>query len=232
VTKRAQVIVDDYLRRIVSGEMAEGQPLPTEAAMIERYEVSRTAVREAIQTLVAKGFVQVRQGSGSSVAPRLRWNVLDSDYLQITGFGQALFVNLLETRDILEPAIAALAAERATSDQVDGLRSLTAELDDAGPADADVHADLDIAFHQLLAQCTGNPVLISLHGSISYLSRAQRQVLAARPGAVQRAVFWHEHVVEAVCSGDSAASRDAMRMHLRQVHAELDATLLESGVSA
>ncbi|MDT4939470.1 MAG: GntR family transcriptional regulator, transcriptional repressor for pyruvate dehydrogenase complex [Pseudonocardiales bacterium] len=230
MAKRSQVIVDDYLRRIVSGEMAEGQLLPTETALIEQYEVSRTAVREAIQTLATKGFVLIRQGSGSTVAPRLRWNVLDSDYLKITGFGEALFANLLETRDILEPAIAGLAAERTTPEQLERLRQLVTDLAEAGHKDATVHADLDIAFHHLLAECTGNPVLISLHGSISHLSRAQRQIMVARKGAVERAIFWHQHIVEAIATGDAAAGRDAMRMHLRQVHTDLDATLLETAL--
>jgi DNA-binding FadR family transcriptional regulator len=231
VAKRSQVIVDDYLRRIVSGELAEGQLLPTETALIEQYEVSRTAVREAIQTLATKGFVQIRQGSGSTVAPRLRWNVLDADYLEITGFGHAMLANLLETRDILEPAIAGLAAERATPEQLDELRALVAQLAEAGGKDVERNAQLDIAFHHKLAECTGNPILISLHGSISHLSRVQRQVLVSHQGAVERAVFWHQHIVEAIATGDAAAGRDAMRMHLRQVHTDLDATLLESALS-
>jgi DNA-binding FadR family transcriptional regulator len=222
------VIVDDYLRRIVSGEMSEGQLLPTETALIDQYEVSRTAVREAIQTLATKGFVSIRQGSGSTVAPRMRWNVLDAEYLKITGMGEAQFGNLLETRDIIEPAIAGLAAERATPEQLERLRSLVTELAEAGPKNAERHAELDIAFHHLLAECTGNPVLISLHSSISQLSLAQRQVMVGTPGAVERAVFWHQHIVEAIATGDAAAGRDAMRMHLRQVHTDLDASLLES----
>ena len=240
MAKRAQVIVDDYMRRIASGEILEGQLLPTETALIEQYHVSRTAVREAIQALATKGFVQIRQGSGSTVAPRLRWNVLDADYLQITGFGKALFGNLLETRDIFEPAIAGLAAERATPEQIAGLHRLVDQLEAASESgakgakssakDSKQHAALDIDFHHALAEATANPVLISLHGSISHLSRAQRQMMAERDGANDRAIFWHKHIVEAVAAGDAAAARDAMRMHLRQVHADLDASMLESSL--
>jgi DNA-binding FadR family transcriptional regulator len=232
VPKRSQAIVDDYLRRIVSGEVAEGELLPTETALIEHYQVSRTAVREAIQALSSKGFVQIRQGSGSTVAPRARWNVLDPEYLSITGFGQALFANLLETRDIVEPAIAGLAAQRATPQQIEELRQLVVDLKEAGHKDASVHADLDIAFHHKLAECTANPVLISLHGSISHLSRAQRQIMVAREGAVERAIFWHQHIVDAVAAQDVVAGQDAMRMHLRQVHTDLDASLLEDPMAS
>jgi DNA-binding FadR family transcriptional regulator len=228
VAKRSQVIVDDYLRQIVSGELSQGQLLPTETAMIETYGVSRTAVREAVQTLATKGFVSIRQGSGSTVAPRTRWNVLDTDYLAITGMAEALFENLLETRDILEPSIAALAARRAKPEQVDKLRQLTDELGDMRERDAAGHADVDIAFHHLLAEATGNPVLISLHGSISHLSRAQRQMMVGADGAVARAVFWHQHIIEAIAAGDADAAQDAMRMHLRQVHTDLEDSMLDT----
>lgn len=227
VPKRSQAIVDDYLRRIASGDVAEGQLLPTETALIDQYGVSRTAVREAVQVLATKGFVSIRQGSGSTVAPRSRWNVLDAEYLAITGAGHALFENLLEARDIFEPAISGLAAQRAKPEQIDRLRELVEELAHAGNRDSEVHADLDIAFHHALAECTGNPVLMSLHGSISHLAKAQRQIMAAREGSVERAVFWHQHIVDAIAAGDSVAAQDAMRMHLRQVHVDLEAALAD-----
>jgi DNA-binding FadR family transcriptional regulator len=230
VPKRSQVIVDDYLRQIVSGDVKEGQLLPTETALIEHYGVSRTAVREAIQTLATKGFVQIRQGSGSTVSPRTRWNVLDPDYLEITGFGRAVFGQLLEARDIIEPAIAGLAAQRATPEQVERLRALVADLAAVGSKDPAAHADLDISFHHLLAESSTNPVLISLHSSISHLSHAQRHVMVNREGAVERSIFWHQHIVDAVASHDAVAAQDAMRMHLRQVHTDLDA--LESSEPA
>jgi DNA-binding FadR family transcriptional regulator len=179
-------------------------------------------VREAVQTLAAKGFVIVRQGSGTTVAPRSNWNVLDPDYLKITGFGESLFENLLETREILEPAIAGLAAQRATEAQVIRLRELVDELAAVGEKSPTEHANLDIAFHGLLAQCTNNPILQSLHLSITHLGRAQRELMARHQGGVDRAVFWHRHIVDAVASRDTAGSQDAMRMHMRQVHSELE----------
>ncbi|HEY2165656.1 MAG TPA: FCD domain-containing protein [Jatrophihabitantaceae bacterium] len=224
MAKRSQVIVDDYLTKIVSGELSEGQVLPTETALIQRYGVSRTAVREAIQALASKGFVSIRQGSGSTVSPRSSWHVLDPEYLELTGGGTAIVQNLVETRDVLEPAIAGLAAARATPDQIAELRRVGARLAEAvsaGPSQAD-WTELDLAFHHALAECSGNPVLVSIHGSLSQLGRAHGAEArpAHQPGALQRAMFWHEHIVEAVAAGDTAAAQDAMRMHLRQAHAE------------
>jgi DNA-binding FadR family transcriptional regulator len=219
VAKRSQVIVDEYLRQIVSGEIVEGELLPTETVLVDRYAVSRTAVREAIQTLATKGFVQVRQGSGSTVAPRSSWNVLDQDYLQITGFGTAMFANLLEVREVVEPAIAGFAAARAKPADVAALRRLVAELAATHRRDPAAQESLDEAFHHKLAECTDNPVLLSLHGSIWHLTRMHGQPLS--PDSVHRVVFWHEQIIDAVAAGDADAAGDAMRLHLRQLRADL-----------
>jgi DNA-binding FadR family transcriptional regulator len=228
VAKRSQVIVDDYLRQIVSGEIVEGQLLPTESVLIDRYQVSRTAVREAIQTLATKGFVQIRQGSGSTVAPRSSWNVLDQDYLQITGFGAAMLENLLEARDVVEPAIAGIAAVRAKPDDVLALRRLVAELAATSRRDLAAQEDLEAAFHHRLAECSDNPVLISLHGSIWHLARLQRRPLPS--DAIHRVVFWHEQIVDALAAADAGAAADAMRLHLRQVR--IDAETVQAAEAA
>ena len=227
MAKRSKAIVDDYLRLIVSGGVAVGQLLPTETTLAVEYHVSRTAVREAVQALAAKGFVLVRQGSGTTVAPRSSWNVLDPDYLAVTGSGTAMLDDLLETRDMVEPAIAGLAAQRAKPAEIVELRQLVAEFADSLGGDPTVNAGFDMAFHHKLAECTGNPVLISIHASISHLSRAQRRAMVRIDGAVERTLFWHEHIVDAIAAGDVSAAQDAMRMHLRQVHADLSAAISE-----
>lgn len=232
MAKRSQIIVDDYLRRIVSGDMAEGELLPTETALIEVYGISRTAVREAIQTLATKGFVLIKQGSGTTVAPKANWNVLDPSYLKLTGFGDAVSQNLLEVQDIFEPAAAGLAAQRASAEEVAALRGLMAELAAAGHRNPARYADLDFAFHHKIAECAQNPVLVSLHGSIMHIGRAQRQTMAASAEAVERAVFWHTHIIDAIEGGDALAAQDAMRMHLRQVHTDLDSLVEPSAPSA
>jgi DNA-binding FadR family transcriptional regulator len=220
--KRAQAIVRDYLRQIVEGTLNAGDALPTESALVASYGSSRTVVREAIQTLVAKGLVLVKQGSGASVAPRANWNVLDPEYLKMTGLDAALLDDLLESRDIIEPAVAALAATRATDVQIEVLRQFVADMRAAATTDPQGHAELDLGFHTLLAECTNNVVLVSIHASITHLGRAQREMMARREGGIERAVFWHQHIVDAIQRRDPEASRDAMRMHLRQVHGELD----------
>lgn len=220
--KRSFAIVDDMMRKIASGELQPGDQLPIEPDFGARYQVSRAGVREAMQVLSAKGFVTIRQGSGTSVAGRESWNVLDAQYLEITGSGPALFGNLLETRDFLEPAVAGLAAERASADQINRLRELADELGAVGNVSPTRHAEVDIAFHATLAEATGNAVLVAMHNSLIQLGREQRVSAAAHQGGVERAVFWHKHIVDAVARRDPEAARDAMRMHIRQVRSEFE----------
>jgi DNA-binding FadR family transcriptional regulator len=223
--KRSFVIIDDVLRRIHGGDLVEGDLLPTEPILCEQYGVGRSAVREAMHTLVAKGFVEVRHGSRSTVAPRHKWSLIDPHYLAISGQSAGLYDNLLDAREIIEPAIAGRAAARATAADVQRLKDLVEQLGSDNATDPEEHAEIDIAFHAHLAQCTANPVLTAMHSSIVALGRAQRELMAHEASSVEHAVFWHGHIVEAIAAADSTAAEDAMRMHLRQVRADLKRTI-------
>ncbi|WP_166354476.1 FadR/GntR family transcriptional regulator [Phytoactinopolyspora limicola] len=220
--KRSQAIVGEFMRLIASGELGEGAALPTEPELCERFGVGRGTAREAIQALAAKGLVTVRHGSGTVVAPRYLHHQLDPDYLRVKGHGDDLAEFVVEAREGLEPMIAPLAAQRATDDDLNHLRELVEELANVGEADPEVHARVDIAFHAALAAASGNPVLTAMHDLITQLGLRYRQFSVQVPGAVERAVMWHRHILEAIEARDPGAAADAMRMHLRQVRSELE----------
>lgn len=220
--KRSHVIVDEFLRLIATGDLSEGAMLPTEPELCARFDVGRSTAREAIQTLAAKGVVTVKHGSGTVVAPRWQHHQLDPDYLAIMGHGDALPDLVIEAREILEPMIAPLAAQRATADDLARLNELVEELAAVGEADPDVHARVDIAFHQTLAAASGNPVLSAMHDLITQLGLELRKASVQVPGAVDRAVTWHRHIFEAMEARDPSAVADAMRMHLRQARSEIE----------
>ncbi|AEV85084.1 Fatty acid metabolism regulator protein [Actinoplanes sp. SE50] len=223
----ADIVVDDHLQRIAAGDLRPGDKLPTEIEMCDAYGMSRSAIREAVHKLAGKGFVSVRQGSGSTIAPREQWNELDPDYLRCgvdtDMFHELVVTHLIEARESLEPVIAGLAAQRATEEERRTLRALLAEQQRFGDREPEAQAEADIRFHSALAYATHNPLLIAMHTSLVTLGRRSRTLATQVPGGVDRAIMWHTHLLEAVESRDSMAATDAMRMHLRQVRGELQA---------
>lgn len=215
----SNAIVLDYLRKIGAGELQPGEPLPPEAAFCEAYGVGRSVVREALQSLDAKGFINVRQGSVTVVAPRYRWHVLDEDFLTVNS-GAEFYEMLQEAREALEPNLAAMAALRATPETLSELTELNRKLGQTG-VPPERHAEFDVAFHDLLARTSQNPILISWHSSVTGLGHRTRSASAAVPGAVKRAVGWHAQIIEAIRSADPQAASAAMLLHLRQVRSEL-----------
>lgn len=215
----SNAIVSDYLRMIGDGEIEPGSPLPPESVLCETYGVGRSVVREALQALDAKGFIVVRQGSVATVAPRYLWHVLDKDFLDATN-PQEYFWMLQEARELLEPRLASIAATRASEEAIDEMAELNRRL--AAVTDSPTeHADLDIAFHDAVARATDNAILVSMHSSITGLGQRTRSASAAVPGAIERAIMWHDQIVDALRARDSVGASSAMHLHLRQVRGEL-----------
>ena len=107
-------IAHEIGQRILRGDFPPGAVLPNESAFSVELKVSRTALREAIKVLAAKGLVDSRPKIGTRVRPRNQWNMLDPDVLAWSfsvGDTERHAINLTEMRRILEPAAAALAAE-------------------------------------------------------------------------------------------------------------------------
>lgn len=219
--RRSDEIVADFLSKIGSGELLEGQSVPPESALCASYGVSRSVVREALRAVSAKGFLTISQGAVTQIAPKSRWNVLETDFLRVTG-GEEFFAQLQEARDVLEPGIAGLAAERIELKEIEDMRQIQDELIAKGDSSAEIHAELDIEFHRAIASAAKNPVLMSLHDSISSLGLRQRQAAVAVEGAVGRAIFWHEQILKAIEAGDPAGAEAAMGLHMRQVRDEIE----------
>lgn len=218
-TRLSTAIVRDHLRRIGSGEMPEGSLLPPESVICEEYSVGRSVVRDALQALHAKGFIVVRQGSVASVAPRYRWNVLDSDFLSVNS-GSEFYSQLQAAREAIEPQVAALAAQNATDEtieQLDALNKLLAEQKKS----PEQHSRIDIEFHETLAFASGNSILASFHSSLTSLGQRTRSASATIPGAIDRALVWHLQILDAVRERDPVAAAAAMQLHLRQVRGEI-----------
>ena len=198
---------------ILSGQYAPGDTLSGEVAFSEALDVSRSAYREAMQVLVAKGLVESRPKAGTRVLPRERWNLLDPDVLAWAFAGEPdiqLVRSLFELRAIIEPAAARLAAERRDradlkkmKEALAGMRRHTLATDQGRAADRD--------FHDAILHATRNDALVTLSASIgaavSWTTKFKQRARALPRNPIPD----HVQVFDAIAAGDGQSASDAMR---------------------
>lgn len=206
-------IAHDIGVRIVSGEYPPGHILEGEIAASESLQVSRTAYREAVRILAAKGLVEARPKTGTRVSERGKWNLLDPDILSWifeTEPDAELVASLFELRGIVEPRASALAATRRTAEQVDRMaRALEAMEVNKLTSEAGRTADQE--FHAALLDASGNPFLISLSSGIA-AAVAWTTIYKARLKRLARdPIPDHRDVYEAIAAGDPFAAHAAMK---------------------
>ncbi|MDF0542895.1 FadR/GntR family transcriptional regulator [Sphingobium sp. H39-3-25] len=199
---------------ILSGQYAPGDILSGEVAFAEELEVSRSAYREAVQVLTAKGLVESRPKAGTRILPRSRWNLLDPDVLAwaFAGEPDIEFVrNLFELRAIVEPAAARLAAERRDRNDINIMKeALSAMRRHTLATEAGRAADRD--FHNAILQATRNDALRVLTASIGAAVNWTTQYKQRSRALPRNPIPDHVRVFEAIAAGDGEAASDAMRV--------------------
>ncbi len=199
---------------IVSGEYRPGDTLSGEVAFSEALDVSRSAYREAVQVLSAKGLVESRPKTGTRVLPRSRWNLLDPDVLAwaFSGEPDIHFVrSLFELRSIVEPAAARLAAERRDKADLKEMRdALAAMRRHTLATEAGRTADRD--FHNAVLAATRNDALVVLTASIGAAVAWTTQFKQRSRALPRNPVPDHVKVYDAIAAGDVEAAGEAMRL--------------------
>ncbi len=202
---------------ILRGVHPCGETLPNEIESSSTLDISRSAYREAIRILAAKGMVESRPKTGTRVTERARWNLLDPDVLRWmfeAEPSEAFILGLFELRLITEPAAAALAAQRRSDAHLvamdEALKIMAAE---TLATEAGRQADLD--FHDALMRATGNEALASLSSSIgaavAWSTRYKQRVKALERDPVPD----HRAVYEAIARGDTSDAHWCMESLVR-----------------
>lgn len=199
---------------ILSGKYGPGDVLPGEVAFAEELQVSRSAYREAIQVLTAKGLVASRPKTGTRVLPRDRWNLLDPDVLgwAFVAEPDIDFVHdLFELRAIVEPAAARLAALRRDKQDLKLMKEALAAMrrhtlaTEAGRA-----ADRD--FHTAILHATRNDALLVLSASIGAAVNWTTQFKQRARTLPRNPIPDHARVYDAIAAGDAGAAAEAMNV--------------------
>ena len=205
-------IARDIGVRIVSGKLAPGRVLDGEIEASERLQVSRTAYREAVRILAAKGLIESRPKLGTRVSAARNWHLLDPDVISWIFTGtpdERLLRALFELRTIVEPAAAALAAERRSAEQLQALRGALEEMATSTLA-AEQGREADRDFHSTLLEASGNPFLASLESGVAAAVNWTTVFKQRKRPLPRDPLPDHQRVYEAVAAGDMAAARTAM----------------------
>lgn len=214
---RINTVLTTLGREIAQGIIPVGAVLPPEYDLESRLGVGRGVVREAIKTLSGKGLVSVRPRHGTRVLPRRDWSLLDRDVLNwLVGQenpDRELLLAVQEVRSIIEPAAAALAAARATKEDLLRINAALAAMD-ASDSQATATA-ADKAFHLAILDATHNPVLQAFRGAIDTILSAVFVV------AVDSVDGWfdgnlpnHATIARAIEERDATKARKAMELVL------------------
>lgn len=202
---------------LINGEgLGVGDRLPSEAALAQRFCMSRTVVREALVRLAADGITEARRGAGSFVKRRPSDQL--AAHVPLTELATTL--GSYEVRFVLEAEAARLAASRRSAEQMEqieaGLERLRVALLSSAPA----HAE-DMALHRAIAEATANPAFANALGAlfpeVDRIMRAGVDISRSRPPDVIGAMMTeHERIVDAIRVQDADGAALAMRWHLAE----------------
>nr|WP_315428943.1 FadR/GntR family transcriptional regulator [uncultured Albidiferax sp.] len=200
---------------VLGGTYPAGELLPNEEELCRTLDVSRTALREAIKVLAAKGLLESRPRVGTWVRPESSWNMLDPDVLSwrcATGPDAQFLRHLTEMREIIEPAAAALAARSRSPAQLANLEAAFAAMENA--ADVNQWVEADLAFHSAVLQATNNPLLVPLAAIIGSALESLLGISARKAGGFNDALPDHRKVLDAIRMGDAQRALHRMAVML------------------
>jgi GntR family transcriptional regulator, transcriptional repressor for pyruvate dehydrogenase complex len=208
-------IASRLIALITEQQLKAGDRLPPERELAATMGVSRSSLREALRALAMLGVAEMRQGDGTYLT------ALDPDAL-MRPFGLVLALNdgqlqeLFEARRVIEPALAALAAERIDEATLEELRRCGRD-SAAAVDDEDAFMRTDLELHGLIARAASNSILWHVIGSISGSGVASRRRTNPLPGLREQSVEDHRAIVAAIEARDPEAAAAAMLHHLENV---------------
>lgn len=212
-------IVNQLLELFAAGQAPE-QQLPTEQVLCERLGVSRASLREALFALTHLGILKARgkEKYGSVVGARVQLATRSQSY------HQELIVHPLEVRRLLEPEIAALAAERG-DDEALAMVDRCLDVMKNAPRSSRSIVESDSAFHAAIARACRNPTMVHLVAALADSVAVSREVSFQPELAIRIALDGHQKILDALHARDPQRARASMREHLNDVETLVRASL-------
>lgn len=214
---------DSIVNIIVNGEFSKGDQLPNEFQLAQQLNVGRGTVREAMKILVSRNVVEIRRGTGTFVADK-PGVVEDPLGLTFINDKDKLAYDLCELRLILEPAIAAMAAERATDSDIRKIEE-ACEAVEKKITEGEVYIMEDVAFHECIAKSSKNVVVPNVIPVIQ--SSVELFILYTDAKLTAQTIHTHHEVMQAIKDRNPEKARQAMVEHLIYNKAYIEKTTKE-----
>ncbi|MGI9101730.1 MAG: FadR/GntR family transcriptional regulator [Terriglobales bacterium] len=203
-------------QRIVQ-EMQPGDVLPAERELAQQFGVSRSSIRDAIRSLETMGLLEPRQGMGT-VVKEVSADSLVGTLTSVLLQKRKVVHELLDVRQILEPALTARAAEHITSEQLKVLEELL-ERQGEKIRGGELAMEEDSEFHSLIAAAARNTVILQVLDVLMGVLRETRERSLQSKGRLQKSFAGHRRILAALKRHDARAAEAAMRRHLQEIEA-------------
>jgi len=210
---RSTTVISHIEKDVLAGNLVPGERLPSEEQLCERFQASRTVIREAIQQLKGRGILRTTKGSGSYIAePCL--TTLGSAVAAYSALAlEADFLELMDFRILIETECARLAARNARPPILRDLEETLSEMTEAC-GDKDAFGELDIKFHLVIARASQNRMYAALLAALEARCIAYAQGNRGNDAWYTQVLRTHQEILHAISDGAPDRAAAAMQSHL------------------
>ncbi|HZY17928.1 MAG TPA: FadR/GntR family transcriptional regulator [Ramlibacter sp.] len=219
--------VDHLGEAIVAGRYPAGASVPPEPLLCEELGVSRTVVREAVKSLVAKGLVTTGPKVGTRVLPADQWNWFDPDVVvwqSRAGLTREFLQDLQELRRVVEPAAVRMAAERGTAEDIAAIEAAYQGMRLAVEEGGD-YVRHDLRFHQGLLKACHNRMIVQMSKALAALLRTSFEISTTRQDGPRLSLPLHRAVLDAVIARDAHKAEQAILVLIDGARADIEEVL-------
>ncbi len=227
-----EIVIEEIQKRIINGTLNKGDKLPTERALAEQLNVSRTSIREAMRALEVLGIIQVKQGGGNFIKDRFD-DALVEPLSMMFMLNESHPREIVDLRKIIEVESAYRAAERINDDEIEELRGVVDQLRiQTKLKNESMSVRYDKAFHYSICRIADNylfsNILNMLSNLMDVLIEDARGIILLKEENMDVLIHQHEKIFRGLEKRDPKAAASAMREHIALIIDEYLANLHES----
>lgn len=218
--KLSDKIADLIIDLIINENLKAGDKLPNEYNLAKNLDIGRSTLREAVRSLESQNILEVRQGSGTYVSNNIGISndPLGFKFIEDT---RKLTDDLFTLRYILEPEVAMLAAHNRSEEDMDALEDLGKKIEKTVKASNDLHIELDIQFHSIIAKMSGNIGMVNLMPIINQSITLYNNFYTNEESKVEM-IESHREIIESIRAMDPIRARYSMQRHISNIKNKLD----------